>query len=90
MISRYTPLEIPRWRESKGLRRLLAASERVLPLRKPSDFARREIVQFILSASGGLTVEISTMLNYAAELAIRNGDELIDMTHLEHVCRTTQ
>jgi hypothetical protein len=30
------------------------------------------------------------MLNNAAELAIRNGDELIDMTHLEHVCRITQ
>ena len=31
MISRYTPFEIPRWRESDGLRRLLAAFERVLP-----------------------------------------------------------
>ncbi|WP_414016516.1 hypothetical protein [Burkholderia vietnamiensis] len=37
MISRYVPFEIPRWRESDGLRRLLAAFERVLPLRKPSD-----------------------------------------------------
>ncbi|MFM0363086.1 TniB family NTP-binding protein [Paraburkholderia sediminicola] len=90
MISRYTPFEIPRWRESDGLRRLLAAFERILPLRKPSDLARREIVQFVLSASGGLTGEISTMLNNAAELAIRNGDELIDMRHLEHVCRPTQ
>jgi Bacterial TniB protein len=90
MMSRYTPFEIPRWRESDGLRRLLAAFERVLPLRKPSDLARREIVQFVLSASGGLTGEISTLLNNAAELAIRNGDELIDMTHLEHVCRITQ
>jgi Cdc6-like AAA superfamily ATPase len=52
MISRYTPFEIPRWRESDGLRRLLAAFERVLPLRKPSDLARREIVQFVLTASG--------------------------------------
>jgi hypothetical protein len=90
MISRYTPFEIPRWRESDGLRRRLAAFERVLPLRKPSDLARREIVQYVLSASGGLTGEISTMLNNAAELAICNGDELIGMTHLEHVCRITQ
>jgi len=72
MISRYTPFEIPRWRESEGLRRLLAAFERVLPLRKPSDLARREIVQFVLSASGGLAGEISTLLNNAAELSIRN------------------
>ena len=49
MISRYVPFEIPRWRESDGLRRLLAAFERVLPLRRPSDLARREIVQFVLS-----------------------------------------
>ncbi|WP_244438941.1 TniB family NTP-binding protein [Paraburkholderia dilworthii] len=90
MIGRYTPFEIPRWRESDGLRRLLAAFERVLPLRKPSDLARREIVQFVLSASGGLTGDISALLNNAVELAIRNGDELIDMTHLEHVCRITQ
>jgi hypothetical protein len=90
MISRYTPFEIPRWRESDGLRRLLAAFERVLPLRKPSDLARREIVQFVLSASGGLTGEISTLLNNAAELSIRNGDEFIGLTHLEHVCRIAQ
>ena len=90
MISRYTPFEIPRWRESDGLRRLLAAFQRVLPLRKPSDLARREIVQFVLSASGGLTGEISTLLNNAAELSIRNGDEFIGLTHLEHVCRVAQ
>jgi hypothetical protein len=51
MVSRYTPFEIPPWRESDGLRQLLAAFERVLPLRKPWDLARREIVQFVLSAS---------------------------------------
>jgi hypothetical protein len=90
MMNRYTPFEIPRWCESDGPRRLLAAFERVLPLRKPSDLARREIVQFVLSASGGLTGEVSTLLNKAAEQAIRNDDELIDMTHLEHVCRITQ
>ncbi|WP_321867365.1 TniB family NTP-binding protein [Paraburkholderia tropica] len=87
MISRYRPFELPRWRESDGLRRLLAAFERVLPLREPSDLARREIVQFVLSATGGLTGEISTLLNDAAELAIRNGDEFIGIAHLEHVSR---
>jgi hypothetical protein len=65
MISRYTPFEIPWWRESGGLWRLLAAFQRVLPLRKISDLARREIVQFVLSASGGLTREISTLLENA-------------------------
>jgi hypothetical protein len=41
MISRFTPFEIPRWRESDDLRRLLGAFERVLPLRKPSDLMQR-------------------------------------------------
>ncbi|MCX4145219.1 MULTISPECIES: TniB family NTP-binding protein [Paraburkholderia] len=90
MISRYTPFEIPRWRESDGLRRLLAAFERVLPLRKPSDLARREIVQFVLSATGGLTGEISTLLSNAAELSIRTGDEYIGITYLEHVGRVAK
>ncbi|MEX3846880.1 TniB family NTP-binding protein [Paraburkholderia sp. BR10882] len=85
MYSRYRPFEIPRWRESDSLRRLLAAFERVLPLRRPSDLTRREIVQFVLSASGGLTGEISTLLNDAAEFSIRSGDEFIGMSHLEHV-----
>lgn len=90
MISRYTPFEIPRWRESDRLRRLLAACERVLPLRKPSDLARREIVQFVLSATGGLTGEISTLLSNAAELSIRTGDEYVGITHLEHVGRVAK
>ncbi|MCP1131469.1 TniB family NTP-binding protein [Robbsia andropogonis] len=55
LLSRYTPFEMPRWRESDSLSRLLAAFERVLPLRTPSDLARREIVQFVLTASGGVT-----------------------------------
>ena len=61
-----------------------------LPLRKPSDLARREIVQFVLSATGGLTGEISTLLSNAAELSIRTGDEYIGITHLEHVGRVAK
>jgi hypothetical protein len=87
MVSRYRPFEIPRWRESDSLRRLLAAFERVLPPRKPSDLSRREIVQYVLEASGGLTGAISTILNDAAELSIRNGDEFIGISHLERVAR---
>jgi len=32
----------------------------------------------------------TTLLNNAAELSIRNGDEFIGITHLEHVCRIAQ
>ncbi|WP_230949304.1 hypothetical protein [Burkholderia vietnamiensis] len=73
--------------KSENLRRRMAAFEKVLPLQKPSNLARREIVQFVLEISGGLTGAISTILNDAAELAIRKGDEFIDIPHLEHVAR---
>ena len=87
MISRFTPFEVPRWRESDDLRRLLGAYERVLPLRKPSDLMQRSIAQFVLSASDGLTGEISRLLNEAAALANTDGTEHITLEHLKHVAR---
>jgi hypothetical protein len=66
MRSRFTPFEIPRWRESDEFRRLLSAVERVLPLRRASNLAQRAVVEFLLAASGGLTGEISRLLNESA------------------------
>jgi hypothetical protein len=45
------------------------------------------LVQFVLEIIAGLTGAISTILNDAAELAIRNDDEFIDIPHLERVAR---
>jgi Cdc6-like AAA superfamily ATPase len=87
MVSRFTPFEIPRWRESETFRRLLSAFERILPLRCPSGLAQRDIAQYVLAASSGLTGEVSRILNAAAECAIRNGDEAIRLDHLEQVSR---
>lgn len=85
MVSRFTPFEVPRWRESETFRRLLSAFERILPLRRPSDLAQRETAQYVLAASSGLTGEVSRLLNAAAELAIRTGDEAVGLHHLEQV-----
>lgn len=85
MRSRFTPFEIPRWRECDEFRRLLSAFERVLPLRKASNLAQKAVVEFLLAASGGLTGEVSRLLNEAAELAIVDATERITMQHLEHV-----
>lgn len=84
MRSRFTPFEIPRWRECDEFRRLLSAFERVLPLRKASNLAQKAVVEFLLAASGGLTGEVSRLLNEAAELAIVDATERITMQHLEH------
>ncbi|WP_254699711.1 TniB family NTP-binding protein [Trinickia violacea] len=89
MVSRFTPFEVPRWRESEAFRRLLAASERILPLRLPSDLAQREIAQHVLAVSGGLTGEISRILNAAAELAIGRAHESITLEHLKDVASTS-
>ena len=43
---------------------------------------QRPIVQFVLVASGGLTGEISRLLNTAAALAILDGAEHITLGHL--------
>ncbi|CAG9165820.1 hypothetical protein LMG23994_00827 [Cupriavidus pinatubonensis] len=88
MSSRFARFEMPRWQESEGFRGLLAAFERVLPLRRPSNLPRREVVSALLAASGGLTGEVSRLLNSATELAIRDGKEMIDVSHIEHA-RTT-
>ncbi|WP_235184995.1 Mu transposase C-terminal domain-containing protein [Cupriavidus sp. SK-3] len=62
---------------------LLSAFERILPLRRPSNLPRREMVTTVLAASGGLTGEVSRLLNVAAELAILDGREMIDLSHIE-------
>ncbi|KDP87412.1 TniB protein, partial [Cupriavidus sp. SK-3] len=87
MVSRFTRFEVPRRQESEAFRCLLAAFERLLPLRRPSNLARREMVHAILAASGGLTGEISRVLNVATELAIRDGREVIELGHIENAAR---
>ncbi|MCC8397353.1 TniB family NTP-binding protein [Paraburkholderia sp. MMS20-SJTR3] len=59
MVSRFTPFEMPRWRESETFRRLLSAFARILPLCGPSDLAQRKIVRYVLAASDGLTGEVA-------------------------------
>jgi Cdc6-like AAA superfamily ATPase len=87
MSSRFTPFEIPRWRENDEFRRFLAAFGKLLPLRNASELAERGIVQFVLAASCGLTGEVVRILNEAAELAIRDGTESVTLEHLEHVTK---
>ena len=87
MISRFTPIEVPRWHENDEFRRFISAFGKLLPLRKASALAERAIVQFMLAASNGLTGEVARLLNEAAELAIRDRTERITIAHLEHVAK---
>jgi hypothetical protein len=49
---------------------------------------QKEIAQYALAASGGLTGEIFRLLNTAAEVGVSCGDECIKLEHFEHVAPT--
>ena len=87
MRSRFTPFEIPRWRECDEFRRLPSALKRVLPLRRASNLAQKAIAEFLLAASGGLTGEVSRLFIDVAELAIFDSTERITLRHLEHLAQ---
>ena len=89
MSSRFTPMELPRWGESEEFRRFLHAFERLLPLKLPSSLAQRDLVQFVLAVTGGLTGAIAQLLTRAAEIAIRDRSERIGLAHLEEVAHLT-
>ncbi|MDQ2735270.1 MAG: TniB family NTP-binding protein [Pseudomonadota bacterium] len=89
MSSRFTPMELPRWRESEEFRRFLHAFEKLLPLKQPSALAQRDLVQLVLAATGGLTGAIAQLLTRAAEIAIRDRSERISLSHLEEVAQVT-
>ena len=89
MSSRFTPMELPRWGESEEFRRFLHAFEKLLPLKHPSALAQRDLVQFVLAATGGLTGAIAHLLARAAEIAIRDRSERIGLAHLEEVAQLT-
>jgi Cdc6-like AAA superfamily ATPase len=89
MTSRFPPVELPRWTESDDFRKFLAAFVRLLPLRRPSALANRDVVQFVLAVTGGVTGAIAQVLNCAAELAILDGSESISLGHLEQSAAAT-
>jgi hypothetical protein len=50
-----------------------------------TSLAQRELVQFVLAATGGLTGAVAQLLVRAAELAIRDRSEQITLPRLEEV-----
>jgi type II secretory pathway predicted ATPase ExeA len=89
MSSRFAPVELPRWSESEEFRRFLHAFEKLLPLKRPSSLAQRNLVQFVLATTGGLTGAVAQLLTLAAEIAIRDSSERISLSHLEEVAQLT-
>jgi len=85
VVSRFEPMELPRWTESDGFRAFVAALARELPLRKPSSLTDKASTQLLLRRSEGITGRVCWIVGQAAEEAIRNGVEQIDVALLDRV-----
>ena len=79
IASRFEPFALPRWHESAALREFVVSFGRLLPLRKPSPFGDKAIIQKLMVHSGGLTGKITSLLVPTAELGIRRKTECINL-----------
>jgi hypothetical protein len=82
LANRFIPEVLPTWELNADFARLLASFESLLPLKKPSNLAEKNMASRILATTGGTIGEISMLLNEAAIHAIRTKSEIIDETCL--------
>ena len=85
VASRFEPLLIPRWTETEAFRAFVVAYGKLLPLRKPSQFGEAAMIRALITQSAGITGRVTWLLGRAAEMAIEEGSELIDIGILERV-----
>jgi hypothetical protein len=85
VASRFEPLLLPRWTEADAFRAFVMAYGRLLPLRKPSAFGEPAMIRTLLNLSGGITGRVTALLSRAAESAIGDSSERVDVTTLERV-----
>jgi len=83
--NRFEPFTLPRWQADADYASLLASFEATFPLRYPSHLSQPPLSTHILAQSEGTIGEISTFLTRAATLAIRSGQERIDLSLLSEV-----
>ncbi len=83
--NRFEPFPLPRWQTDADYASLLASFEATFPLRSPSHLSQPPLSTHLLAQSEGTIGEISTFLTRAATLAIRSGQERIDLPLLSQV-----
>jgi DNA polymerase III delta prime subunit len=77
LSNRFEPVILPRWEMNGEYLKLLASFERMLPLRKPSKLAEKDLAMKVLNMSEGTIGEISSLLGKAAVKAIETGAECV-------------
>jgi len=76
--NRFKPFILPRWKDDEELMSLLVSFKVSLPLRRSSNLSSRELARYILARTEGTIGEITTLLTYAAIIAIDTGEEAIN------------
>ncbi|VAE22141.1 MULTISPECIES: TniB family NTP-binding protein [Enterobacteriaceae] len=90
--SRFDVLVIPPWELNQDFQRLLAAFEKVLPLKKPSRLHEPELALRLHTISQGNLGNLHRLLIECSKEAISKGNEQIDKAIIENNawCRPTQ
>ena len=83
--NRFEPMGIPRWTVSRDYAVFIARFVDGLELKQQSSFRCKDLVTRIHSMAEGLTGETCKLLAMAAEMAVRNGREIIDTGTLDDV-----
>ena len=81
--SRFDVVNLPKWELNQDFLRLLVSYVRLLPLKKQSNLASKEIATLIFEVSGGNLGDLNRLLVECAKEAILQGDEEItyDIVH---------
>lgn len=78
--NRFKPITLRKWHLDRNFLSLLASLERILPLKKASNMATtKEIASYIHDFSEGYIGEMIDLINLAAQYAINNQIEKIDL-----------
>ncbi len=76
--SRFTVVKLPLWKRDRKFQKLIAAFEKMLPLKKPSELQRPETAGLLHDISAGNLGDLRFLLSECAKTAIETGTERID------------
>lgn len=83
MDKRFDRLVLPTWRVGPELAALLTSVARILPLRRCSHLATRDIMELLVAETDGNLHDMMTLVRHAAVEAILSGSERITLGDLQ-------
>ena len=87
LTSRFGVVDLPPWKRDDQFRNLLAAFEKTLPLKRPSNLPKRELARLLHNHSEGNLGNLRRLLIECAKAAIASGDERIDNALIESTAK---